>query len=93
MVETNDEYKTITQEMLNAEPMPQQTQLFQPNVEKKPHDNLIQYSFRNDYHNQLSLPTNYGFSVRQEPYHDTAQPMQYDYDPEHISKFFLCIFN
>lgn len=42
-VDANDDYRTITPEMLK-EQMPQQTQLFQPNIEDTPPNSYNQYN-------------------------------------------------
>lgn len=88
--ETNDEYRTITPEMLNEEQSPPQNQLYQPNVENAA-SSFNSYSFRKDnFDNQSPQGTstvNYGYSVRSEPHNrNTKQPMNYNFDPENISK-------
>lgn len=74
-VETNNEYRTITPEMLK-EQMPQSTQLFQPNIENLPKDSYIEFenqapsgynSHQNGNYNNASPQStfaNYGYWVR-----------------------------
>lgn len=99
-VEANNEYKTITPEMLK-EQMPQSTQLFQPNIEDIPQDSYDQYGNHVDYNShqngnynhQSPQPTNYGYWVHHENHRDAMHPMpmHHNYDPEHIGLFIVVL--
>lgn len=91
--ETNDEYRTITPEMLREQmPELQLTQLFQPNIENAPphranhynqHGNSAppnahSYSHQNENHNQAPQSTNYGYYVRHDVHRDVRHEGQRD---------------
>lgn len=67
----NDDYRTITPEMLK-EQMPQQTQLFQPNIEDPPPNNY-NYNQYNQYSN-TAPPESHAPPTQQ--YSNTAPPTQ-----------------
>lgn len=89
-VDASDDYRTITPEMLN-EQMPQQTQLFQPNIEGAPPHSYNQYNQysntapsqphvqQNENHYQSQLPAPSPSSLSPAP----ASPSNYGYYVRH----------
>lgn len=67
--DANDEYRTITPQMLK-EQMPQQTQLFQPNTEDTPPNSYNQY---NQYSN-TAPPESHAHSQNENHYRSPSQP-------------------
>lgn len=69
----NDEYRTITPEMLK-EQMPQQTQLFQPNIENAPPNSYNQYNQYSNTAPSESHAHSHPHTQRNEDHYESPSP-------------------